>query len=52
MLSAGGSMPPEELAQIVDCDLREESFWDGGLVLIERDIEAAELAAREAGLLS
>ncbi|MEA2517618.1 MAG: oligoendopeptidase, partial [Actinomycetota bacterium] len=52
MLSAGGSMSPEELAQIVDCDLRDESFWDGGLVLIERDIEAAELAAREAGLLT
>ena len=52
MLSAGGSRSPEELAQIVDCDLTDESFWDTGLVLIERDIEAAEAAGREAGILT
>ena len=51
MLSAGGSRPPEELAQIVDCDLTDESFWDTGLALIERDIEAAEAEGRAAGLL-
>lgn len=50
MLSAGGSRSPEELAAIVDCDLTDKSFWDQGLGLIERDIEAAEAAAREAGL--
>ena len=42
MLSAGGSRPPEELAALVDCDLTDENFWDQGLELIERDIEAAE----------
>jgi oligoendopeptidase F len=52
MLSAGGSLSPEELAQIVDCDLTDESFWDTGLALIERDIEAAEQAGRDAGILS
>ena len=45
MLSAGGSRPPEELAQIVDCDLADRSFWGQGLALIERDIERAEEAA-------
>lgn len=49
MLSAGGSMSPEELARIVDCDLTDPSFWDGGLAVIERDIAAAEQAARAAG---
>lgn len=51
MLSAGGSRSPEELAEIVGCDLADESFWAGGLSLIERDIEAAEAAGRGAGLL-
>jgi oligoendopeptidase F len=52
MLSAGGSKSPEELARIVGCDLTDESFWDQGLGMIERDIQAAELAAQEAGLLT
>lgn len=51
MLSAGGSRSPEELAKIVGCDLADESFWAGGLSVIERDIEAAEAAGRGAGLL-
>lgn len=51
MLSAGGSRSPEELARIVGCDLADESFWAGGLSVIERDIEAAEAAGRAAGLL-
>lgn len=50
MLSAGGSRSPEELARIVDCDLADPSFWDGGLAVIERDLSLAEDAAREAGL--
>lgn len=52
MLSAGGSRPPEELAQIVGCDLTDPSFWATGLQLIEHDIELAETAGREAGLLT
>jgi oligoendopeptidase F len=51
MLSAGGSRSPEELAQIVGCDLTDPAFWEGGLSVIERDIEAAEEAARAANLL-
>jgi oligoendopeptidase F len=49
MLSAGGSKPPEELAMIVGCDLADPGFWDGGLAIVEAQLEAAETAAFEAG---
>jgi oligoendopeptidase F len=49
LLSAGGSLPPEELGRIVGIDLADPGFWDRGLVLVERQLEAAEAAAREAG---
>jgi oligoendopeptidase F len=49
LLSAGGSMPPEELGAIVGIDLADPGFWDRGLDLVERQLEAAETAAREAG---
>jgi oligoendopeptidase F len=52
MLSAGGSRSPEELAQLVGCDLADESFWAGGLAMIERDITAAEELAQQSGVLS
>ena len=48
LLSAGGSMPPEELGRIVGIDLADPGFWDRGLDLVERQLEAAENAAREA----
>ena len=51
LLSAGGSLPPEELGRIVGCDLADPGFWDGGLGLLEAQIDAAETAAAEAGLL-
>jgi len=49
LLSAGGSKPPEELGRIVGIDLTDPGFWDRGLDLVERQLEAAEAAAREAG---
>lgn len=52
MLSAGGSMPPEELGKIVECDLTDPAFWSGGLQIISDQLDAAEAAARETGLLS
>jgi oligoendopeptidase F len=52
MLSAGGSMPPEDLGKIVDCDLADPGFWDGGLAIVEKQLEAAEAAAHESGRLS
>ena len=49
LLGAGGSKPPEELGRIVGIDLADPGFWDAGLDLVERQLEAAEAAAREAG---
>src|SRR5215213_5707987 len=49
LLSAGGSLPPEELGAIVGIDLADPGFWDRGLDLVERQLEAAEQAARDAG---
>jgi oligoendopeptidase F len=51
LLKAGGSMPPEELGKIVGVDLTDPGFWSSGLDLIERQLDAAEAAAAEAGRL-
>ncbi len=51
LLSAGGSRSPEELGAIVGVDLADPGFWDKGLDLVERKLDAAEAAAREAGRL-
>ncbi len=51
LLSAGGSMPPEELGRLVDCDLADPGFWDAGLTLIDAQVDRAEEAARAAGRL-
>jgi oligoendopeptidase F len=51
LLRAGGSLPPEELAAIVDCDLTDPEFWNGGLAIVEQQLDAAEAAARAAGRL-
>ncbi|MEX2659450.1 MAG: M3 family oligoendopeptidase [Acidimicrobiales bacterium] len=48
LLSAGGSMAPEDLGRIVGCDLADPGFWDGGLDLVEAQLEAAEEAAATA----
>jgi oligoendopeptidase F len=49
LLSAGGSRSPEELGKIVGVDLADPGFWDKGLALVERQLEDAESAARDAG---
>ncbi len=49
MLAAGGSRSPEELGRIVDIDLADPGFWDAGLDLVERQLQAAEEAAGAAG---
>src|SRR3954451_6280864 len=38
LLSAGGSDTPQALARIVDCDLADPGFWDGGLDIIEAQL--------------
>jgi oligoendopeptidase F len=47
LLEAGGSRRPEEIGAIVGVDLTDPGFWDRGLDLVERRLEAAEAAARE-----
>lgn len=49
MLSAGGSMAPEALGELVGLDLTDPGFWDAGLALVEEQLVAAEQAAVEAG---
>jgi oligoendopeptidase F len=46
LLAAGGSRGPEELGEIVGIDLADPGFWERGLDLVERRLEAAEEAAR------
>jgi oligoendopeptidase F len=48
LLASGGSRSPEELGEIVGIDLGDPGFWDRGLDLLERRLEAAEAAARDA----
>jgi len=47
LLRSGGSKSPEELGAIVGVDLADPGFWDRGLDLVERQLSAAEAAARE-----
>ena len=49
LLSSGGSMPPEELGKLVDCDLADPGFWDAGLDIVSRQVDHAEEAASAAG---
>src|SRR6478672_5150000 len=51
LLRAGGSMPPEELGHIVDCDLADPKFWDGGIAIVDQQLAAAEAAAQASGRL-
>lgn len=52
LLAAGGSKSPEELGQIVGCDLADPKFWVGGLAIVEQQLEAAETAALDTGRVS
>ena len=47
LLAAGGSRSPEELGQMVGIDLADPGFWDAGLDLIERQLQAAEALAAQ-----
>jgi oligoendopeptidase F len=49
LLRSGGSRTPDELGRIVGVDLADPKFWDGGLAIVEQQLEAAERAAVEAG---
>jgi oligoendopeptidase F len=45
MLSAGGSMAPEDLGKLVGVDLTDPGFWDSGLKLVEEQVDQAVEAA-------
>jgi oligoendopeptidase F len=47
MLSAGGSLAPEQLGSIVGIDLADPGFWDAGLALVDAQLAAAESLAAE-----
>jgi len=47
MLSAGGSLAPEQLSAIVGIDLADPGFWDAGLALVDAQLSAAESLAAE-----
>ncbi len=49
LLRSGGSRTPDELGRIVGVDLADPGFWDGGLAIVEQQLETAEAAAVEAG---
>jgi oligoendopeptidase F len=51
LLSRGGSDTPEALGRVVGVDLTDPRFWDGGLEIIEEQLDAAEQAAKDAGRL-
>ncbi len=51
LLRAGGSMSPQELGRMVDCDLDDPAFWDAGLDIVAGQLAAAEQAASAAGRL-
>ncbi len=51
MLAAGGSMAPEDLGHIVGCDLADPNFWDAGLDIVQRQLEATIAAAQATGRL-
>ncbi len=51
LLAAGGSRPPAELGEIVGIDISDAGFWDAGLDLVERQLDAAEAAAEASGRL-
>ena len=46
LLRSGGSRSPEELGEIVGIDLADPGFWERGLDLVQRNLEAAEAAAQ------
>ena len=51
LLARGGSDSPEALGRVVGVDLADPKFWDGGLAIIEEQLDAAEQAAKDAGRL-
>lgn len=50
VLRAGGSRPPEELAQLVGLDLADPHIWESGIDALASELDEAEALAVELGL--
>jgi oligoendopeptidase F len=50
LLRAGGSKPPEELAEMVGLDLRDAKIWDAGIDALAAELDEAEALANDIGL--
>jgi oligoendopeptidase F len=50
VLRAGGSKPPEELAEMVGLDLRDARIWDAGIDALAAQLDEAEALAADIGL--
>jgi oligoendopeptidase F len=50
VLRAGGSRPPEELAEIVGLDLTDPVIWASGIEALSAELDEAEALAKEIGL--
>ena len=50
VLRAGGSKPPEELAQIVGLDLADPGIWESGIDALAVELDEAEALAADIGL--
>jgi oligoendopeptidase F len=50
LLRAGGSKPPEELAEMVGLDLTDPKIWDAGIDALAVELDEAEALADEVGL--
>ncbi len=50
VLRAGGSKPPEELAEMVGLDLTDRRIWDAGIDALAAELDEAEALAADIGL--
>jgi oligoendopeptidase F len=50
VLRAGGSRPPEELAQLVGLDLTDPGIWESGIDALAAELDEAEALAADIGL--
>ena len=50
VLRAGGSKPPEELAEIVGLDLTDPRIWESGIDALAAELDEAEALAADIGL--
>jgi len=50
LLSAGGSRPPKELAEIAGVDLTDPGFWASGLEVVEAQVRAVEELTADLGV--